>query len=71
MKNNSTQGEVLGKVKLPVSKRVYAMSSSSPIARCQENDPSRDLTQTRETAIVISVESESFSCNDVQTGVDY
>lgn len=47
------------------------MSLSSPTARCQESDPHRDLTQAGATAVVISVRSESFSCNDVQTGADY
>ena len=50
---------------------VYAMSLSSPTARCQERDPGRDFTQNGETAVVISVRSESFSCKDVQTCVDY
>lgn len=47
------------------------MSLSSPIARCQERDPSRDLTQAEAGAVVISRRSESFSFSDVQTGADY
>lgn len=46
------------------------MSLSSPIAKCQENDPGTDLTQAERAIVVISLWSESLSYNDVQTGAD-